>query len=299
MWFMQVIFWFMQVILWFMQVIFRFMQVICLIATCRPRPVVPTRAVVKTGRETFYTKAFSFWKNSILPSKIQLMLLKICNHQLKLNNQLKHFAVDEAGIRVRPECTFCVIAQTIPTEPESYKHFFLECEHSITALRPIAEKYKIPLPNLFTKGELILYYFPWAGYWDEIRINVFYAIYKYFLLGCRLRKKLPTSANFEMTLRYECKYIVMTNPTNKNLTKNLLPLWTGKELTTAETLELLEEVEGKTDKGRLFKLSNKHTIVLKTKVMDNFRFPILSKNHLDHRLNELKNIGKIKANLHG
>ena len=73
----------------------------------------------------------------------------------------------------------------------------------------------------------------------------------------------------------------------------------GKELTTAETLELLEEVEGKTDKGRLFKLSNKHTIVLKTKVMDNFRFPILSKNHLDHRLNELKNIGKIKANLHG
>jgi hypothetical protein len=48
-WFMQVIFWFMQVILWFMQVIFRFMQVICLIATCRPRPVVPTRAVVKNS----------------------------------------------------------------------------------------------------------------------------------------------------------------------------------------------------------------------------------------------------------
>ena len=38
----------------------------------------------KTGRETFYKKAFSFWKNSILPSKIQLILLKICNHQLKL-----------------------------------------------------------------------------------------------------------------------------------------------------------------------------------------------------------------------
>jgi hypothetical protein len=80
----------------------------------------------KTGRETFYTKAFSFWKNSILPSKIQLMLLKICNHQIKLNNQLKHFDVDESGIRIKPECTFCVIDQTIQTAPESYTYFFLE-----------------------------------------------------------------------------------------------------------------------------------------------------------------------------
>jgi hypothetical protein len=101
-----------------------------------------------------------------------------------------------------------------------------------------------------------------------------------------------------MTLRYECKYIIMTNPTNRNLTDNLLPLWTGKELTQMETLELLEEVEGKTDKGKLFKLSNKNTLVLKTKVMDNFRFPIVSKDFLNHRLNEIKNIDKIKVRLH-
>jgi hypothetical protein len=252
----------------------------------------------KPGRETFYKKAFSFWKNSILPSKIQLMLLKICNHQLKLNNQLKHFAVDESGIRIKPECTFCVIAQTTPTEPESYKHFFLECTHSLAALQPIAAKYKIPIPNLITKGELVLYYFPWDSYWDEIRINVFFAIYKYFLISCRARKKLPTPTNFEMTLRYECKYIIMTNPTNKNLTNNLLPLWTGKELTRMETLELLEEVEGRTEKGKLFKLSNKNTVVLKTKVMDNFRFPITSRDHLTHRLNEIKNINNIKVKLH-
>ena len=90
----------------------------------------------------------------------------------------------------------------------------------------------------------------------------------------------------------------MTNPTNKNLTNNLLPLWTGKEFTKMETLELLEEVEGKTDKGKLFKLSNKNTVVLKTKVMDNFPFPIVSKDYLNHRLNEIKNIEKIKVRLH-
>ena len=105
--------------------------------------------------------------------------------------------------------------------------------------------------------------------------------------------------NFEMTLRYECKYIIMTNPTNKNLTNNLLPLWTGKELTKLETLELLEEVEGKTEKGKLFLLSNKNTVVLKTKVMNNFRFPITSKDHLNHRINEINNIEKIKVKLHG
>ena len=38
----------------------------------------------------------------------------------------------------------------------------------------------------------------------------------------------------------------MTTPTNKGLTDNLLPLWTGRELTEQETLKLLEEVEGKT-----------------------------------------------------
>ena len=116
----------------------------------------------------------------------------------------------------------------MPTALESYTHFFLECKHSLQALTPVAEKYNIPIPNLTTKGELVMYFFPWEGYWDEIRINIFYAIYKYFLLMCRTRKKLPTATHFETTLKYECKNIIMTNPTNTNLTDNLLPLWTGE-----------------------------------------------------------------------
>jgi hypothetical protein len=146
-----------------------------------------------------------------------------------------------------------------------------------------------------TKGELVLYFFPWEGYWDEMRINIFYAIYKYYLLRCRTRKQLPTSFHFETTLKF--KKIIMTNPTNSDLTKNLLPLWTGRELTRAETLELPPEVEGKTDKGRMFKYSNKNTLLLKTKVMDNFRFPILSKDYINNRLNEIKKSDKIRERL--
>ena len=50
----------------------------------------------------------------------------------------------------------------------------------------------------------------------------------------------------------------MTKPTNKGLTDNLLELWTGQELSEIETLELLEEVEGKTDKGKLLTIQKHH-----------------------------------------
>ena len=86
---------------------------------------------------------------------------------------------------------------------------------------------------------------------------------------------------------------------NSGLTKNLLPLWTGRELTETETLELLEEVKGKTDKAKMFNYSNKNTIVLKTTVHNNYRFPIVHKDYALHRLNEKKNNNRIKNNLLG
>ena len=81
---------------------------------------------------------------------------------------------------------------------------------------------------------------------------------------------------------------------NSGLTQNLLPLWTGRELTETETIALLEEVEGKTDKAKLFSYSNKNTLVLKTSVNNNFRFPIIPKDYTAHRLNERQNNQQIK-----
>ena len=131
----------------------------------------------------------------------------------------------------------------------------------------------------------------------ELRINIFYAIYKFYLISCRARKILPTAPHFENVLKIECKNIIMTTPTNKGLTDNLLPLWTGRELSELETLELLEEVEGKTDKGKLFNYSNKNTIVLKTQIHNNFRFPIVPRDYAEHRLNEKRNRDKIKKKM--
>ena len=84
---------------------------------------------------------------------------------------------------------------------------------------------------------------------------------------------------------------------NTGLTKNLLPLWTGNELSDIETLELLEEVEGKTDKGKLIHYSNKNTIVLKVQVHNNFRFPIIAKDYKEHRLSEKRNNTRINNTL--
>jgi len=124
----------------------------------------------KPGRELFYEKAFGFWKNSCLPAKIQLMLLKIANHNIKLNSQRKHFARDERGERIKPDCTFCPLSEEEILPEESYKHFFLLCRHTKNAIDTIATKYNIPIPNRETKGELILYYWPWIGKWEELRI---------------------------------------------------------------------------------------------------------------------------------
>ena len=251
----------------------------------------------KEGMEKFFEKALSFWKTSCLPAKIQLLLLKICNHNLKLNNQLKHFALDDRGVRVKPECTFCKISEPHTDTKETYRHFFLDCTHSRGALDPVAAKYNIQLPDTSIYGESILYYHIQQGHWDEMRTNIFLAIYKLFLTNCRTRKILPNSNHFEAVLKFECKNIILSNPTNKELVKNLLPLWTERELSATETLELIEEVEGHTDKGKLFIKSNKNTIVVKTQLHLNMRFPIISRDYLLHRLNEKKNNDLIRSNL--
>ena len=66
-----------------------------------------------------------------------------------------------------------------------------------------------------------------------------------------------------MTRKYECKNIII-------LTDNLLPLLAGRELAGLETIYLLNKVEGSSDKGRVFRNSNKNTLLLKTKLQDNF-----------------------------
>jgi hypothetical protein len=155
----------------------------------------------KYEKEDNLKSVFTFWKNPYLPSYLQNLHLQIINHKLKLNVHLKHFARDENNQRISGDCTFCRINNIVNPSEESFNHLFLECASSINALTPMANKFNIPLPDLEEKGEKVLYYF----YWTEMRTNMFYIIYKYYINNCRLRKTIPTSQQFERTVRYETK----------------------------------------------------------------------------------------------
>ena len=89
------------------------------------------------------------------------------------------------------------------------------------------------------EGEKVLYYFMQDGKWNELRTNIFFTIYKYYINNCRLRKILPTENLSKTTLKFETKKIVMANPTNGGLVDNLLPIWTGRELEKSEKSEII------------------------------------------------------------
>ena len=127
------------------------------------------------------------------------------------------------------------------------------------------------------------------GKWNKLRTNIFYTIYKYYINNCRLRKILPTEYQFERTLKYETKKIVLANPTKEGLRDNLLPIWTGRELEKSEIIEILEESEGDNDKGRIFMAANKKTIILNTRFHLGYGFPCEPGTSRNQRLNDVRN----------
>ena len=242
-------------------------------------------------------RVFTFWKNPYLPSYLQNLHLQIINHKLKLNAHLKHFARDENNQRISGDCTFCKINNIANPSEESFTHLFLECASSINSLTPTANKFNIPLPDMEEEGEKVLYYFKQECNWTEMRTNMFFIIYKYYINNCRLRKILPTSQQFERTVRYKTKKMVLANPTTTGLIDNLLPIWVGREMEEKETLEILEECEGDNDKGRIFMDANKRTIILNTKLHLGFGFPCKPGTSKFQRLNDVRNNEKMKVKM--
>ena len=114
------------------------------------------------------TKTFGFWKVSFLPANLQNLHLQIINHKLKCNDQLKYFARNENNEPVKGDCTFCTINGIENPEEENYKHIFLECASSRSAINPIAAKYNITMPDSEEEGEKIIYFWPTDDRWGEI-----------------------------------------------------------------------------------------------------------------------------------
>ena len=97
------------------------------------------RISAKYDKETYMKKTFGFWKVSFLPANLQNLHLQIINHKLKCNDQLKHFARNENNEPVKGDCTFCTINGIEHPEEENYKHIFLKCASSQSALTQLQQ----------------------------------------------------------------------------------------------------------------------------------------------------------------
>ena len=115
----------------------------------------------------------------------------------------------------------------------------MECNSSRRALVPIAAKYNIEIQDPDEEGEKLIYFCPMEERWSEIRVNTFFLIYKSYINACRLRKELPNQESLDRYVKNETIKIATPNPSNTYLVENMLPFWTGHEITREETLEIL------------------------------------------------------------
>ena len=142
----------------------------------------------------------------------------------------------------------------------------------------MAARYNITLPNISGNGELILYYLPMIDRWDEERANLFLIIYRFYIFKCRLRTKIPTNEGFERELKLEVKNIIISNPGNKDLRDNLLPLWISNELTINEAIDILNIVDGKIETAKVLYAANKIVTLFSKPVINGYGFPTISEH---------------------
>ena len=55
--------------------------------------------------------------------------------------------------------------------------------------------------------------------------------------------------------------------------ENMLPFWTGNEISREDTIEILQEYEGNEGKGRILMDVNKRSVIINTKLNLGFNFP--------------------------
>ena len=104
--------------------------------------------------------------------------------------------------------------------------------------------------------------------------------------------ELPSQESLDKYVKNETRKIAATNPSNTDPVENMLPFWTGNEITREESLEILQEHEGNEGKGRIFMDVNKRSIIINTKLNLGFNFPGKPGKSGEMRLYDVKNNSK-------
>ena len=91
--------------------------------------------------------------------------------------------------------------------------------------------------------------------------------------------------------------IAKANPSNNDLIENMIPLWTGREISPSDIVELLEEYEGNDGKGKILMDVNKKSIITNTKINLSYSFPSKPGTSGQIRLNDARNGNKVKSRM--
>ena len=91
--------------------------------------------------------------------------------------------------------------------------------------------------------------------------------------------------------------IAKANPSNNNLIENMIPLWTGREISPSDTVDLLGEYEGNDGKGKILMDVNKKSIIINTKINLSYSFPSKPGTSGLIRLNDVRNGNKLMSRM--
>ena len=112
-----------------------------------------------------------------------------------------------------------------------------------------------------------------------------------------MRTKTPTEEGFERELKLAVKNIFISNPGNKDLRDNLLPLWISNELSISEAIDILNTVDGKIETATILHEANKIVTLFNKPVINGYGFPIISEHAISLRELECQNFEKFTCNL--
>ena len=216
------------------------------------------------------------------------------NNRYKYNEQLSKYKKNSDGVLVSNKCTFCKLTNPDTDQVESREHLYLTCENSNKVLQETAEALGIVINNIDSKGFEVLIYKIKENKWEELRENLFFTIYKFYIFKCRAGERLPNTNQFKNDLQNEISMMIRCNAQSKIINEKLLPLWGGHEI-TLEVAESLRETDEET--AEILNEAGKSTLIYKKKLRNHYLFPQVSEDAIILKESDKRNYEKISLNL--
>jgi hypothetical protein len=124
------------------------------------------------------------WTLHFLPSDIKTFLFKLHHNILGLNSRINHINANRD-----PACTFCLKANNLPAERETFQHFFWECPTSNNLIIKFLENFfRADLP---ASKELFLYGTALGMQYNNTT-GIVCGIFQYTFWAIKLKKRFPT-----------------------------------------------------------------------------------------------------------